>query len=152
MKSVVCQSQSAGTTRALGYKLATRLQTGGTIFLQGELGAGKTTLVQGMAEGFAIATNITSPTFTIIAVYEIPYHPYLKRLVHVDLYRITYLDQIASLDIPQYEQDPTTVLMVEWPERDLALWHHVIGKIAFSSSDFNHRQLTIEGSIADLMN
>lgn len=152
MNSVICQSQSEGTTRAYGRTLATNLHSGGTIFLQGELGAGKTTFVQGMADGFGITERITSPTFTVMALYDIPLHATLKHLIHVDLYRITYMERVASLDLPQYEKDPNTILVVEWPERNLSLWQNVIGKISFSSSAFNHRQLIIDGSIAELMN
>lgn len=148
---MICQSQSEGITRALGRSLATKLVSGGTIFLQGELGAGKTTFVQGMAEGLGIYERLTSPTFTIMSVYDVASHPVIKRLVHVDLYRITYMERVASLDLPEYERDPNTLLVVEWPERNLSLWQHVIGTIAFSSSEFNHRQLTVEGSIAELM-
>ncbi len=148
---MICQSQSEGITKALGRSLATKLTSGGTIFLQGELGAGKTTFVQGMAEGLGITQHLTSPTFTIMAVYDVPNNADIKRLVHVDLYRITYMERVASLDLPEYERDPSTLLVVEWPERNMSLWQHVIGTITFTSSEFNHRQLTIEGSIAELM-
>lgn len=148
---MICQSQSEGITRALGRSLATKLISGGTIFLQGELGAGKTTFVQGVAEGLGITERLTSPTFTIMAVYDVVKHPHIKRLVHVDLYRITYMERIVSLDLPEYERDPNTLLLVEWPERNMSIWQHVIGTISFSSSEFNHRQLEIDGSIAELM-
>lgn len=151
MKSMICQSQSEGITRALGRSLASKLVSGGTIFLQGELGAGKTTFVQGIAEGLGIIERLTSPTFTIMAVYDVPNHPYIKRLVHVDLYRITYMERVASLDLPEYERDPNTLMVVEWPERNMSIWQHVIGTVSFSSSEFNHRQLEIDGSIAELM-
>lgn len=151
MKSAICQSQSDGITRALGRNLATKLTTGGTIFLQGELGAGKTTFAQGVAEGLQITERVTSPTFTIMAVYDVTAHNYIKRLVHVDLYRITYMERVASLDLPEFERDPATLLLVEWPERNMALWQHVIGTITFSSADFNNRTLTVDGLIADLM-
>lgn len=151
MKSTICQSQSEGITRALGRNLATKLTSGGTIFLQGELGAGKTTFVQGVAEGLQVTDRVTSPTFTIMAVYDVHNHDYIKRLVHVDLYRITYMERVASLDLPELERDPATLLLVEWPERNMSLWQHVIGTINFSSADFNHRTLTVDGTIADLM-
>lgn len=148
---MICQSQSEGITRALGRSLATKLISGGTIFLQGELGAGKTTFVQGVAEGLGITERLTSPTFTIMAVYDVVNHPHIKRLVHVDLYRITYMERMASLDLPEYERDPNTLMVVEWPERNMSIWQHVIGTVSFSSSQFNHRQLTIDGPIAELM-
>ena len=113
------------TTKALGRMLAKQLPNGAILLLSGPLGAGKTSLVQGLAEGLGISEAITSPTFALAQHY-----PQGKpQLVHLDLYR---LEQPASADelFLQEEEEARAngaLMAVEWPERlelDLAeAWH-----------------------------
>ena len=102
------------TTRALGRLLARELPTGAILLLSGPLGAGKTSLVQGLAEGLGITEPITSPTFALAQHYP----QGAPQLVHLDLYR---LEQPASADelfLQEEEASATGALMaVEWPER-----------------------------------
>ncbi len=113
------------TTRALGRLLARELPTGAILLLSGPLGAGKTSLVQGLAEGLGISEAITSPTFALAQHYP----QGEPQLVHLDLYR---LEQPASADelfLQEEEEASATgaLMAVEWPERlglDLAeAWH-----------------------------
>ena len=113
------------TTRALGRCLARELPIGAILLLSGPLGAGKTSLVQGLAEGLGISEPITSPTFALAQHYP----QGEPKLVHLDLYR---LEQPASADelfLQEEEEASTTgaLMAVEWPERlglDLAeAWH-----------------------------
>ena len=103
------------TTHALGRLLARELPTGSILLLSGPLGAGKTSLVQGLAEGLGISEAITSPTFALAQHY-----PQGKpQLVHLDLYR---LEQPASADelfLQEEEEASATgaLMAVEWPER-----------------------------------
>lgn len=151
MKTTICQSQSAAITRAFGTKLANALQTGGTILLHGELGSGKTTFVQGIGEALRVEHTITSPTFTLMSVYETPRHPVIHRLVHVDLYRVSYMDSVAQLDLPTYQHDPETLVIIEWPERNPMGWDNVLGEITFSADDIHHRTLHFEGKLTSLL-
>ena len=103
------------TTRALGRLLARELPTGAILLLSGPLGAGKTSLVQGLAEGLGITEPITSPTFALAQHYP----QGEPQLVHLDLYR---LEQPASADelfLQEEEEASTTgaLMAVEWPER-----------------------------------
>ena len=103
------------TTRALGRLLARELPTGAILLLSGPLGAGKTSLVQGLAEGLGISEAITSPTFALAQHY--PHGE--PQLVHLDLYR---LEQPASADelFLQEEEEACAsgaLMAVEWPER-----------------------------------
>ena len=107
----------AQATRALGAELADRLSRAATptLLLIGDLGAGKTCLVQGMAEALGISEPITSPTFALAQHYG----GSLGALVHLDLYR---LEQPAAADelLAQEEENASelgAVLAVEWPER-----------------------------------
>ena len=103
------------TTKALGLCLAGELPSGAILLLSGPLGTGKTSLVQGLAEGLGITEPITSPTFALAQHY-----PQGKpQLVHLDLYR---LEQTASADelFLQEEEEARTagaLMAVEWPER-----------------------------------
>lgn len=107
-------THSAEETIALGRKLATELSPPLVVLLRGDLGAGKTTLVKGIAEGFgaALAEDVTSPTFTLVHEYRGPQ----TTLYHIDLYRIDTereletlgLDDLVGLDC---------ILLIEWGEK-----------------------------------
>ncbi len=100
----------ADDTRAAGRALGSVLRAGDLVVLTGSLGAGKTTLTQGLAEGLGVRGPITSPTFVIARV-----HPSLvggPDLVHVDAYRLDGLDELDGLDLDTSLGDSVTV--VEW--------------------------------------
>lgn len=106
----------ADATLALGQALASRLTSPCLLLLQGDLGAGKTCLVQGLATGLGLREPITSPTFALAQHYEAPA---ATPLVHLDLYR---LEQPAAAEelFAQEEEEALArgaVLAVEWPER-----------------------------------
>lgn len=97
-------------THAFGQDLASLLRAGDLVVLTGDLGAGKTTLTQGLAEGLQVRGPITSPTFVIARV-----HPSVVEgppLVHVDAYRLGGLDDLDALDLDASLGDSVTV--VEW--------------------------------------
>lgn len=149
MKKVVCQSASDGVTRAYARKLVEQLTRGGALLLQGELGAGKTTFVQGLAEALNVDHTVTSPTFTLMNVYE-THHPVIRQLVHIDLYRLTGNGDMAELDIKTWLDNPATLVVIEWPERSPELTQEALGLIEFSLGDtMSQRVLTINGEIAD---
>ena len=99
-------TKSARETQKVGQRLAQKIKNGGIVCLFGDLGAGKTTLVQGIARGLGIKQRITSPTFIIMRQYG--------KLFHLDLYR---LDDIKNLGIEDIWQDPSNILLIEWPEK-----------------------------------
>ena len=102
----------AAATRAAGLHFAQRLAPGDLVILSGELGAGKTTFTQGLAEGLGVRGPITSPTFVLARV-----HPSLvggPALVHVDAYRLGSLAELDDLDLDASFDESVTV--VEWGE------------------------------------
>jgi tRNA threonylcarbamoyladenosine biosynthesis protein TsaE len=119
----VCQLADADATLALGRRLAERLLAGGAtcqlLLLQGELGAGKTCLVQGLAEGLGISEPITSPTFALAHHYRGEVEGKPTALVHLDLYRLEQPASAAELFAQEEEeaQAQGAVLAVEWPQR-----------------------------------
>lgn len=107
---------SEAETRALGAAVAPWLVPGDVLLLHGDLGAGKTTLAKGIADGLGVADVISSPSFTLVNEYEVPDGGYLTRLFHLDLYRLdeTDLDGIGYDDLLAA---PEAVTIIEWPER-----------------------------------
>ncbi len=83
--------------------------------LQGDLGAGKTTLTKALAKQLGIQETVISPTFVIAKFYE-PAHTF-ERLAHLDAYRIEDTNELVPLGWEQLVQQPKTLVIVEWPER-----------------------------------
>jgi tRNA threonylcarbamoyladenosine biosynthesis protein TsaE len=105
-------SRSPEQTRRLGMRLGALLQPGDLVCLQGELGTGKTTLVQGVAQGWGALDDVSSPTFVLVNAYR---RSDLSQLFHFDAYRVESLGEAEELDIDTYlSQGP---LVIEWPER-----------------------------------
>ncbi len=119
----LCQLADADATRALGRRLAGRLLEGAgpppPLLLRGDLGAGKTCLVQGLAEGLGIDEAITSPTFALAHHYRGQRNIRPTALVHLDLYRLDHPAAAAELFAQEEEEALAlgAVLAVEWPER-----------------------------------
>ncbi len=105
-------SRGPEQTRRIGSRLGGLLQPGDLVGLQGALGTGKTTLVQGIAQGWGSLDQVTSPTFVLINVYN---HARGDHLYHLDAYRLENAEEGEELDLFQcLEEGP---LVVEWPER-----------------------------------
>jgi tRNA threonylcarbamoyladenosine biosynthesis protein TsaE len=103
-------------TRQLGRDFAKNEDDLQVITLRGDLGSGKTTFVQGFAEGLGISQKIISPTFIIIRTYELQ-EKKKKYFYHVDLYRIESEKDIEGLGLLEMMQDPENIVAIEWPEK-----------------------------------
>jgi len=108
-------TDSAEATHQLARRLGESLPLEVTLALSGDLGVGKTTFVQGLADAFGIRERVTSPTFTIYNV-----HRGSRTLVHLDAYRLTAPEQVDGLLLEDFLVAPYC-LAVEWPER-IAGW------------------------------
>jgi tRNA threonylcarbamoyladenosine biosynthesis protein TsaE len=106
---VVAHTRTADATRSLGAALAPLLRRRDVVVLTGELGAGKTTLVQGIARGLEATEHVASPTFTLVREYTSGRLP----LAHVDLYRLEREQDVIDLALDELE-DGERVLLVEW--------------------------------------
>ena len=105
-------SRSPEQTRRIGVRLGGALQAGDIICLQGDLGAGKTTFVQGIAQGWGSKDAVSSPTFILVNVYR---RSDGRQLFHMDAYRLYSTTEAEELDLDtMIAQGP---LIVEWPER-----------------------------------
>ena len=103
-------THSAEETMDLGQKFVALIQPGSTFCLTGDLGAGKTTLVRGMAKALNIKSVVQSPTFNIMKVYFDGARP----LIHIDAYRLADLNTDIGLD--EYIGYETGITVIEWPE------------------------------------
>jgi tRNA threonylcarbamoyladenosine biosynthesis protein TsaE len=103
-------STSAAETEAIGERLGTRLRAGDMVLLKGELGAGKTTLVRGVARGAGSAAPVASPTFQLVRIY-----PGRVQLAHIDLYRIEKPSELGDLGLDELLLQGAVV--VEWGDR-----------------------------------
>ncbi len=105
-------SRSAEQTRRAGLRLGGLLQRGDVVGLVGDLGAGKTTLMQGIASGWGSLDPVTSPTFVLVNVYR---RPNKERLFHLDAYRLNSVAEAQDLDIDSMLEQ--SALVVEWAEK-----------------------------------
>jgi tRNA threonylcarbamoyladenosine biosynthesis protein TsaE len=105
-------SRSPEQTRRVGMRLGRALQPGDVICLQGDLGAGKTTFAQGVAQGWGSLDEVSSPTFILVNLYR---RADGAQLFHMDAYRLESAAEADELDLEaMLEQGP---LLIEWPER-----------------------------------
>jgi tRNA threonylcarbamoyladenosine biosynthesis protein TsaE len=138
--SLLLQLPDCQATQALGQTLGGHLSPGAILLLQGELGSGKTTLVQGLAQGLGITDPVCSPTFTLINEYlegRIP-------LYHMDLYRLNP-EEVVALDLERYwnagETEPG-IVAIEWPDRLTSPPHQAL-TLALRDRPGGGRQVTL---------
>ena len=109
MKEIIKITNSKEETMELGKSLANKLPSGMTLTFSGDLGAGKTTFVRGLAEGLNIKEVVQSPTFNIMKIYLKGDRP----LIHIDAYRLADIDTDIGLD--EYIGYETGITVIEWP-------------------------------------
>lgn len=138
-------THSAEETVALGRKLARELEPPCLVLLEGELGSGKTTLVKGIVAGLGVASedDVNSPTFTLV-------HEYgpgpgqatrLRKVYHVDLYRIDDARQLSTLGLEEMTAE-NAVVVIEWGEKLRSLGPRV--RVRFEAQGGDERRIRVE--------
>lgn len=139
----------AAETRALGIILGQSLSAGSVILLEGDLGAGKTTLVQGIGEGLSIIDPIVSPTFTLINEYTEGRLP----LYHLDLYRLQP-EEVEALQLESYWEGiemPLGIVAIEWAERlQYEPPHHLRVQLTYSAESGRQANLIPVGKFEEV--
>ncbi len=140
---------NAEATKALGAALARRLRPGDVVFLEGEVGAGKTTLARGLIEAWTGETDAPSPTYTLVQTYE----GAAGLLWHMDLYRLKQADDVHELGLE--EALGAALMLIEWPDRlgpyapadriDIRLSPHAEGRIAAITGVGRHNGFLLDG-------
>lgn len=113
-------TQNFKETQAFGKKFASHLKGGEIIALYGDLGSGKTTFMQGLAEGLGITKNIISPTFIIMRTYQLGAQDKgrgVRHLYHLDLYRIVNEEQTIDLGLQEVMGESENIVAIEWPDK-----------------------------------
>ena len=150
MDKVVIQTHSDQETRKVGCLLADKLPDGSVVILDGDLGAGKTTLVRGVAEGLHIKEVVQSPTFNIMKLYLKGDRP----LIHIDAYRLADIDNDIGLD--EYIGYETGLTMIEWPIYIPKLIPNNAVKVEIRNLGEEDREITIscsdKGLLEDISN
>lgn len=131
------ETNSEDETIAVGEQIAHQLPRRCVVLLEGNLGAGKTTITKGIAAGLkADASEVSSPTFTLI-------HEYGPRLIHVDLYRLETDSEFATLGLEEYT-DRDCIVLIEWGEKFRHLLPSDVRKISIEHRGEDKRQITLQ--------
>lgn len=118
MSGLVFETASAEETRSLGERIAAHLAAGDVVLLHGDLGAGKTTLTQGIGAALGMAQWAQSPTFSLVVDTPLPDGAILR---HIDLYRLDDPAELDALGFDDLTSDPDAITLIEWPERAVGL-------------------------------
>src|SRR3989338_4674336 len=135
-------TDSENQTIQLGKKIATKLKGGEVIGLVGNLGAGKTTLIKGIAKGLGIKKQITSPTFVLMKVY--PTKGKIKKLIHIDCYRVKSAKEIEAIGATEYFGQKDTVIVIEWAEKIKSILSRQKIEINIKLIDKDEREIIIK--------
>ncbi|OGH84518.1 MAG: tRNA (adenosine(37)-N6)-threonylcarbamoyltransferase complex ATPase subunit type 1 TsaE [Candidatus Magasanikbacteria bacterium RIFOXYA2_FULL_44_8] len=105
-------------TKKIGQEITQQLHGGDILCLYGELGAGKTALTKGLAKGLNIIDDITSPTFTLMNIFDVKSNANnIKKLVHIDTYRLKNEQELIDIGVEDYLGAASTLCVIEWPEK-----------------------------------
>ncbi len=138
------ETKSSTGTIAIGRKLAELLTPPRLLILTGDLGAGKTTLVKGIATalGAADPDEVTSPTFTLIHEYAGSLVGKPVKLLHLDLYRLDAERQLDTLGLEELRTEDA-IILVEWGEKFKSIRKHADGEISITSTGGDTRKITV---------
>jgi tRNA threonylcarbamoyladenosine biosynthesis protein TsaE len=133
------RTRSVGGTLALGETLTELLRAPKLVVLRGELGAGKTTLVKGMAAalGAAEAEDVTSPTFTLVHEYK----GRKVRLFHLDLYRLETEQEIEGLGLWEMADESDSLVLVEWGDKFASVMERADAEISMTQGEVENERL-----------
>lgn len=138
-------SHSLEETKKIAHEFASTLMGGDVVFLEGDLGAGKTSFVQGVLEKLGYTEPVRSPTFSIMNMYTIINHPTIERVIHLDFYRFETPTEIRSLGLDEMMMDNKNVFLIEWPEKGIedASQIRYTKRIQFRVSDEQTREIIV---------
>jgi len=148
MKKVITKNETE--TFDFGRKLAKKCHGGEVFVLNGDLGAGKTKLLQGLAKELGVRGRVNSPTFNIIKVYKtgsaaVKLKNKVKFFCHIDAYRLKSSTDLLSLGVEELFGDSETVTAVEWGEKVKKIWPRKAIIITIKVLDNNRREISLVG-------
>jgi tRNA threonylcarbamoyladenosine biosynthesis protein TsaE len=140
--------QSAEDTKVAGEEFARLLRPGDVVLLSGQLGAGKTTFVQGVARGLGVYERVTSPTFTIVREHQCANELGIATLHHADVYRVSSLGEVSDLALGELVEE-SAVALVEWGEIASSVFGRDVLLVDFLLDDGDGRTLEVSGALSD---
>lgn len=129
-------------TQTLAANLANAIPAGAVIFLEGQLGAGKTTFTRGFLRGMGYQDKVKSPTYTLVEPYDVNG----RQIYHFDFYRLHHSDELEHIGLNDYFS-PEAICLIEWPEKGFPLLPSPDLTCKILMKD-NHRDITIEAHTA----
>lgn len=138
----------AEDTRSAGEGFARVLRPGDIVLLAGQLGAGKTTFTQGVAEGLGVNERATSPTFTMVRQHECHNDLGISTLHHADVYRVASLAEVRDLDLGELVEE-SGVALVEWGDLATSIYGSDILNVKFILDNAEVRTLVVDGALSD---
>lgn len=139
--TIISRSESGTGIIAAGF---TRLLHGGEfISLEGNLGAGKTFFARALARSLGVQGSITSPTFVLQKIYDIPLPSSIRQMKHYDLYRLDSLNELVDLGF--YDADPSTIVVAEWGDKFFTSFPEPLIRIRIDETGDDQRELNFMG-------
>ncbi len=122
------------------------IQTDGatTLLLEGNLGSGKTAFTKCLAKALGVTEEVTSPTFILEKIYPTK-NKRFKKLVHIDAYRFEKEEEAKVLELSNWYNDASALIVIEWPEKMKSFLPKTFQKLSFEFIDEGVRQITIHG-------
>jgi tRNA threonylcarbamoyladenosine biosynthesis protein TsaE len=139
-----CASDEA--TKRAGESFASLLRSGDIVLLSGQLGAGKTTFVKGVAKGLGVTERVTSPTFTMVREHACHNDRGIATLQHCDVYRVSSLDEVLDLALGELVEE-SAVALVEWGELAETVFGRDVLRVTFELDEAQGRSLHVTGAI-----
>lgn len=138
MKTVITKNEKA--TFNLGLALGKKCRGGEVFALCGDLGAGKTKLLQGLAVGLGVKSRVNSPTFNILKTYKSAGR--VKYFCHIDAYRLRSERDLIILGVEEFLNSAETVTAIEWAEKVKKIWPKNVKIINIKQLSINNRAIT----------
>lgn len=111
------RTSSTDETKQIAVLLANQLHPKDVLLLQGDLGSGKTTFTRFLVEALGFSDKVQSPTFVLARVYKTRFRDgEIKKVNHLDLYRLTSKEEALGLDLENYFEDSSAITIIEWPD------------------------------------
>lgn len=141
MKTIILKSET--DTQALAKQLA-EMNISGSVWLSGDLGAGKTTLTRYWLQALGHTGVVKSPTFTLVEPYQIPQADgTIKPVYHADLYRLNDPEELEFIGFYEYQDEPNALVIIEWASRAEGYLAEPVMKINIKRLENDDREVTI---------
>lgn len=139
---------------AFAAEFAATLRGGDIIGLVGDLGAGKTTFVQQLAQALGVRRGVRSPTFVLMQLYDtgrsVRQATGIRQICHIDAYRLKNEDELYAIGFNDFVDRPDTVILMEWADRQPAVqWLDHYREVSFDFGGDGERLITVNGSLVN---